>query len=103
MAKNQNFHRCPNCGRLSAVRIHPLVFRIFIVIQIIAIITFVFAIIMGGKYCLFGAGIVVLLSLVFYGFSPYTVRLLKPKLKNDEEREQSSKAGLDSDSEIYSN
>ena len=108
LAKNNETHRCSNCGRVSKVRINTDIFRFFIVTQIISIIVFIFAVIMGGRYCLFGLITVILCSLAFYMVSPFMVIFLRSSCKSDNSGEQTEKSseyrsGTDNDKEIYSN
>ena len=106
-SKNKSNHRCTNCGRISNVKVRPAVFRFFIVAEIVTIIAFVFAVIMGGGYCLLGLAIILLCSLVFYGFTPFTVALVKRRgsedFGNQDEVLSKNKTGMDTDTEIYSN
>lgn len=108
LAKNRETHRCSNCGRVSKVRINTDIFRFFIIAQIISIIVFVFAVIMGGRYCLFGLAVVILCSAVFYAVSPFMVKFLRSSYKSDDSGGQTGKSserrsGMDNEKEIYSN
>lgn len=108
LAKNKETHRCSNCGRVSKVRINTDIFRFFIITQIISIIVFIFSIIMGGRYCLFGLATVILCSFAFYVISPFMVKFLRGSYQNTEEcepvkRVPDKRSGLDNDKEIYSN
>ena len=108
IAKNKEAHRCTNCGRVSKVRINTDIFRFFIIAQIISIIVFIFAVIMGGRYCLFGLAVVILCSLVFYGLSPYMVKFSKWRARDTEQDDTETeigenRSGSDSEKEIYSN
>ena len=107
LSKNKSTHSCTNCGRISNVKVRPLVFRFFIVAEIATIIAFIFAVIMGGGYCLFGLAVVLMCSLVFYGFTPFTVVLAKrhcsEEFESHDETLSKSKTGQDTDTEIYSN
>ncbi|MDO4199152.1 MAG: hypothetical protein Q4D57_00085 [Clostridia bacterium] len=108
IAKNKEAHRCTNCGRVSKVGINTDIFRLFIITQIISIIAFVFAVIMGGRYCLFGLAVVVLCAIVFYAVSPFMVKFSKWRSRDtvpEEVEIQTHKnhSGPDSNKEIYSN
>ena len=108
LSKNKETHRCSNCGRVSKVRINTDIFRFFIVTQIISIIVFIFAVIMGGRYCLFGLAVVILCSIGFYAVSPFMVKLLRNTSDSDEGSKKTKKvsdqrSGTDNEKEIYSN
>lgn len=108
LAKNKESHRCTNCGRTSRVRVNTDIFRFFITTQIISIIVFIFAVIMGGGYCLFGLAVVILCSLAFYGLSPYMVKFSKWRVRdseheNTETKTYENRSGSDNEKEIYSN
>ncbi len=108
LAKNRESHRCVNCGRVSRVGVNTDIFRFFITTQIISIIVFVFSVIMGGRYCLFGLTVVILCSLAFYGLSPYMVRFSRWRARDTEQEEADTPprencSGFDNDKEIYSN
>lgn len=108
LTKNKETHKCANCGRTSRVRINTDIFRFFIVTQIISIIVFIFSIIMGGRYCLFGLAVVILCSLAFYMISPFMVKFLRGGYQGEEEHEKvkgvaEQRAGMDNEKEIYSN
>lgn len=108
LAKNKETHRCAACGRTSRVRVNTGIFRFFIVSQIISIIVFIFSIIMGGRYCLFGLATVILCSSAFYVISPFMVKFLRGSHQSAEEHESikgvsDKRSGIDNDKEIYSN
>ena len=107
-AKNKESHKCTGCGRVSRVGINTGIFGFFIVTQIISIIAFIFSVIMGGRYCLFGIGVITLCSLMFYGLSPYMVRFSRwrsrdTEKQNDEIKTNENYSGSDGEKEIYSN
>ena len=108
LAKNKETHRCANCGRTSKVKVNTDIFRFFIITQVISIIVFIFSVIMGGRYCLFGLAVIILCALAFYIISPFKVRFSKWHSEENEHEEvefmtHEDRAGSDNEKEIFSN
>lgn len=118
VSKNHSLYKCANCGRKSDVLVSSSVYRLFVFVQIISIIVFVFAIFSGGKYCLFGLLAILALFTLFYVFVPFKLRFLKQQTKKAQKSEVcdkrgakyarsthsvTNKSGRNSGNDIYSN
>lgn len=117
ISKNHSFHKCTNCGKKSDVSVSSSVYRLFVFIQIVSMIVFVFAIFASGQYCLLGLLVILALFALFYAFVPFKVRFLKQQTKKAQSPETSgkrkakyarsrsavtNKSGRNSENDIYS-
>lgn len=87
VSKNRSFYKCANCGKKSDVLVSSSVYRLFVFVQIVSIIVFVFAIFAGGQYCLLGLFVILALFMLFYAFVPFKVRFLKQQTKKAQKSE----------------
>ena len=93
ISKNHSIYKCANCGRKSDVLVSSSVYRLFVFVQIVSIIVFVFAIFSGGQHCLFGLLAILALFILFYAFVPFKVRFLKQQTKKSQKSEVGDKRG----------
>lgn len=118
VSKNHSLYKCANCGRKSDVLVSSSVYKLFVFVQIVSIIVFVFAIFAGGQYCLLGLLVILVLFTLFYSFVPFKVRFLKQRTKKAQKSETydnrkskyarstnivTNKSGRNSENDIYSN
>ena len=76
-------------------------------IQILAILIFISALILGSKNCLFGLLGIIFVYGIFYAFTPFMIEIIKIKKGGSDDlksqRKKKDSFGIDTDTEIYSN
>ncbi len=107
LVKNKSTYECKCCDCFSEVVIKIQAFNFLLLAELISIIIFLFSMLFGGGFCLFGILAVVFIFTCFYIFSPFSIKLCKIKNSRLPKKRQNDinyqKTEIDSDREIYSN
>ncbi len=106
LVKNKTAYECKCCDYFSEVVIKTREFGFLILSEFVLLVIFLFAVLFGGSFCLFGLFLILFIFAGFYAFSPFSIKLCKmrknriPKQKNSSDLYQNTD---DESREIYSN
>ncbi len=110
LVKNKALYTCPTCKGKAAVLIKSRAFKILWVVQIISVIVFSVAVMLGGGFSVLGFVLINILFAGFYAATPYMVSLKFARIKREkkdalfEQKEDKRKTCReDTDTDIYSN